>query len=134
MYFILTLFFLSLFGIIFMIGRKLVVLQDTQVLNKEEFFLKTQFLNEWKYLTAKNLKKHGYSALVATIRVYVLSINFLKNKYQEIKIKVKNKLSKSRLDGDLPKRQEVSGFLKMISEYKQKIREIKHQIKVEENL
>ena len=131
MYFILILFFLSLFGIIFMIGRKLVVLQDTQVLNKEEFFLKTQFLNEWKYLTAKNLKKHGYVGLVATIRFYVLSINFLKNKYQAIKIKIKNIRGKKL---NTEEKREVSSFLKMISEYKHKIREIKHQIKEEENL
>jgi len=131
MYFILTLFFLSLFGIIFMIGRKLVVLQDNQVLNKEEFFLKTQFLNEWKYLTVKNIKKHGYAGLVATIRFYVLSINFLKNKYQAIKIKIKNIRGKKL---NTEEKKEVSGFLKMISEYKHKIREIKHKIKEEENL
>jgi hypothetical protein len=131
MYFILTLFFASLLGIVFMISRKLVVLQDNQVLNKEEFFLKTQFLNEWKYLTAKNLKKHGYAGLVATIRFYVLSINFLKNKYQVIKIKIKNIRGKKL---NTEEKKEVSGFLKMISEYKHKIREIKHKIKEEENL
>jgi hypothetical protein len=131
MYFILTLFFVSLLGIIFMVGRKLAVLQDTQVLKKEEFFLKTQFLNEWKHLTIKNIKKHGYVGLVTTIRFYVLSINFLKNKYQAIKIKIKNIRGKKL---NTEEKREVSGFLKMISEYKQKIREIKHQIKEEENL
>jgi hypothetical protein len=131
MYFILTLFFLSLFGIILMISRKLLVIQNTQVLNKEKIPLKIQFLEEWKYLTVKNIKKHGYAGLVATIRFYVLSVNFLKNKYEEVKIKVKNIRGKKL---NTEEKREVSSFLKMISEYKQKIREIKKKVKEEENL
>jgi len=116
-----------------MIGGKLLLLQNEVVLEKKETFLKPQYLEEWKYTTIKNIKKHSYTGLVATIRFYFYSSNFLKNKYQEVKIKIKNMRSKN-LNGDLPEKREVSKFLKMISEYKRKIREIKHKIKEEEKI
>jgi hypothetical protein len=114
-----------------MIGRKLIMLQNGQVFQKEEISLRTQFLEEWKYLTVKNIKKNSYAGLVATIRFYVLGTAFVKNKLGEAKIKIKN-MRKKKLNEE--EKREVSGFLKKISEYKQKIREIKHKIKEEENL
>ena len=134
MYFPLILFFGSLFGIIFMIWRKLLMLQNGQILNKEETLLETAYLEELKHLTIKNIKRHGYTGLVTIIRLYIKSSNFIKNKNKQIKIKIKDKLSKHsrRLNGDLPKSQEIPKFLKIISEYKQKIREIKHKIREEE--
>jgi hypothetical protein len=114
-----------------MIGRKLLMLQNGQIFEEEEIVLKTPFLEEWKYLTIKNIKKYHHAGLVATIRFYVRSSNFLKNKYQTVKIKVKNMRGK-KPNGD--EKKEVNKFLKMISEYKHKIREIKHKIKEEENL
>jgi len=130
MYFLLTLFFISLLGIIIMIGRKLVLLKNGQILRKEETILKVSYLEEWKHLTIKNIKKHGYAGLVATVRFYVRSSNLLKNKYQEAKIKIKNIRAKN-LNSDSGEKKE-NKFLKMISEYKHKIREIKHRIKEEE--
>jgi len=131
MYFLLILFFTSLFGIIFMIGRKLVILQNGQAFHREEILFKAPFFEEWKHLTIKNIRKHGYIGLVATIRFYVRSSDFLKNKYQETKIKIKNMRSKNQ-NGNFGEKREVNKFLKMISEYKHKIREIKHKIKEEE--
>jgi len=138
MHFLLILFFSSLLGITFMISRKLLMLQNGQITyqDKTEAFLRTQYLEELKHSTIKTIKKHSYLGLVIIIRLYFRSINFLKSKYQEIKIKAKEKLSKnkSRLNSDLPKKQEENKFLKMISEYKQKIRAIKHKIKEEEKV
>lgn len=132
MYFLLILFFGSLLSITFMIGRKLVVLKNGQTtLNEEEIISGVPFFEEWKHSAAKNIKKHSYNGLVAIIRLYFRSANFLKSKYQDLKIKVKN-LRGKKLNAE--EKREVSGFLKMISEYKQKIREIKHKIKEEENL
>jgi hypothetical protein len=130
MYILLILFFASLFGLTFMIERKLLMLQNGQIAQTKESFLEIPY-QEWKDLAIKNIKKHGYTGLVATIRFYVLSINFLKNKYQEVKIKVKNIRGKKLVDEE---KREVSGFLKMISEYKQKIRDIRNKVKEEENL
>jgi len=133
MYFLLTLFFASLLGIVFMIGRKLMLLQNGQVLQKEETVFRTPNLEEWKYLTVKNIKKYGYLGLVTTIRFYIRGTNFLKNKYREVRIKIKN-MRERNSNGESAEKREASGFLKMISEYKHKIREIKHKIKEEENL
>lgn len=131
MYFLLTLFFVSLLGITFMIGRKLILLQSGQITHGNDISSETPYLEELKVITIKNIKKHGFIGLVATIRFYVRSTNFLKNKYQEVKKRVRN-FSDGRLNNNEEKK-EVSKFLKMISEYKHKIREIKHKIKEEEN-
>jgi hypothetical protein len=129
MYFLLILFFGSLIGIIFMIGRKLAASNNGQapyITYTEDTRVQTPFLEEWKHLTVKNLKKHSYAALVVTIRYYVRSSNLLKNKIKNIRNKNTN--------GDTARKREASGFLKMISEYKHKIRKIKRKIKEEENL
>ncbi|MFA5778177.1 MAG: hypothetical protein WC870_01665 [Candidatus Paceibacterota bacterium] len=131
MYFLLILFFGSLLGIIFMIGRKLLMLQGGQVLAREEISFKTPHLEEWRHQAIKEIKKHGYAGLVATIRLYMRSSNVFKNKYQEIKVKVKDLHSKKL---NIEEKREVSKFLKKISEYKNKIRKIKQKVKEEENL
>ena len=135
MYFLLILFFGSLFGITFMIGKKLFMLQNGQMTYEEsaETFLKAQHLEELKHSAIKTIKKHSYAGLVATIRFYFRGTFFLKNKYQEIKIRVKNMHNKNPIK-DSENKREISKFLKIISEYKQKIRAIKHRIKEEENL
>lgn len=131
MYFLLILFFVSLFGIAFMVERKLILLKNGQIPQREEAVLRIPQFEEWKYLAVKNTKRYSYKALVVTIRFYVRSTNFLKNKYQEIKIKMANR--RKNHSGDIAEeKQEISKFLKVISEYKHKIREIKHKIHEEE--
>ena len=127
MYFLLILFFSSLLGITFMIGRKLIMLQNVHVLNKKGDVLKALYLEEWKYLAIKGIKKHSYNGLVLIIKFYVQSTDFFKNKYQNIKDRYLTKLN-----DDSPDKREISKFLKIISEYKHKIKEIKHKIKEEE--
>ncbi|MEI6280727.1 MAG: hypothetical protein WCP17_01875 [bacterium] len=113
-----------------MIGRKLLILQGGQVFHNEEAIFKTPYLEEWKHLTVKSIRRYGYAGLVATIRLYVRTSGFLNNTYQKIKTKIKERGRKS-INSD---RKEISKFLRVISEYKHKIREIKHRIKEEENL
>jgi len=131
MYFLLILFFASLLGITFMIGRKLLMLQNGQALQTKQDFFQTSSLEEWRYSVVKNIKRYGYSILVTIIRLYLQFTNFLKNEYKKIKTRVQNTRSK-KLNAD--EKREVSKFLKKISEYKYKIREIKHKIKEEESL
>lgn len=135
MYFLLILFFGSLLGITFMIGRKLLMLQNGQMTYKDnvETFLKAQYLQELKHSAIKTTKKYSYLGLVTTIRFYFRGINLIKNKYGEVKIKIKN-IRHKNLNNISEEKREVSKFLKMISEYKQKIRVLKHKIKEEENL
>ena len=131
MYFLLILFFVSLSSIIFMIGRKLAVIEHKQVLNQEKVLFELPYLKEMSRITVVNAKKHGYTLLVTTVRFYVRGTNFLKNKYEEIKTKLRNRSIKNQVNGE---KKEISKFLKIIGDYKQKIREIKHKITKEENL
>lgn len=116
-----------------MIGRKLLMLQNGQISYRDsaETFLKAQYFEELKHSTIKTIKKHSYVGLVIIIRLYIKFSNYIKNKYKEVKIKIKNKYHQ-KTGGKTKEKQEAPKFLKIISEYKQKIREIKHRIKKEE--
>ena len=133
MYFLFILFFGSLFSISFMIGRKLVMLQNgqIQIVSTPEDSFKTPYLKGLKHVTVKKLKVAGHTSLVETIRFYVKSSNLLKNKYQDAKIRVKSIRKKNMEETE---KKEISRFLKVISDYKRKIRKIKEKVKKEENL
>lgn len=134
MYFLLILFFGSLIGITFMVGRKFLLIQSGQIvnINKDEVFSETKYLEDLKQATIKNTKRHGYTLLVITIRTYFRTANLLKNKYEKIKNKVKDAYQKRKKHIHTEKIGENS-FLKMVSEYKHKIRKIKQQVEEEEN-
>ena len=131
MYFLLILFFGSLLSITFMIGRKLIILQGGQVTHGSEAVLSASYLEELKQTTVKNIRKYSYFGLVSVIRFYFRFSNLLKKRYEEARVKVKNLRGKKLTNEE---KREVSGFLKMISEYKHKIRKIKSQIKEEEEI
>lgn len=131
MYFILILFFISLFGIAFMIGRKLIKLQRGEIVAGEKVSLEIPYLGEIKQITIQNIKKHHHIGLVAIIRFYVRASNFIKSKYQVAETKMLDILTKNS-NGDFGEKRETSKFLKVISEYKHKVRELKHKIKEEE--
>ena len=78
-YFLLILFFASLFSIVFMIGRKLIFLKNEEIKNQEEILLELPYLKEVKNVTVAGMRKHGYSLLVAIIRSYIRFIKFLKD-------------------------------------------------------
>lgn len=132
MYILLILFFISLLGISIMIGRKLVLLKNGQALGIEKVLFEIPHLEKVKYLIVQNTKKYGHIGLVESLRFYIRSSNFLKSKYGEIKNKIKNIRTKNQSNGNPPEKAEVSKFLKMVSDYKHKIREIKHKIHEEE--
>ena len=128
------LFFASLISIIFMIGRKLPALKETgerEATLSLETPLELPYLTEVKKKTVQNIKKHGYVTLVTTLRWYIRVTNFLKFKYEAVKTKIKNIRGANKVDSE---RKEISKFLKIIGDYKQKIKEIKHRIRNEENL
>lgn len=133
MYFLLTLFFVSLLSITFMIGRKLLMLQNGQLVQTEEVDFNTPYFEEWKHHAIRNIKKHGYNVLVITIRLYFRFSNFLRNIYAEIKNGLKKIYSK-KLRENPSEKKEVSRFLKMIADYKKKVRLIKQRVKEEESL
>jgi len=129
MYIILIIFFISLVGISAMIGKKLILLKNRQIEYTEKILFEIPNLDQIKHFTAKNSKRYGYMMLVEVIRFYIKSVKFLKHIYKEIKIKVK-KINNKHFPH---KEKEVSKFLKMVSDYKNKIKIIKDKITEEEN-
>lgn len=131
MYVPLILFFTSLASIIFMISRKLFLLKNGRISGTVEAPFEVPHLEKVKHLTIANIKKYEHIILVNVVRVYVRSANFIKNRYQEIKTRIENKRKVDQTNHD---KKEISKFLKIIGDYKQKIREITHKIKKEEDL
>ena len=115
-----------------MLGRKLVPVRNGKVAPTKHTHPFVPEIQKIKHLTFKNAKKYEHLALVAIIRFSVRSSNFLKNSYQEIKIKIKDIINKDKNHPGQLENREASKFLKMISDYKDKIRHIKHKIKEEE--
>ena len=130
MYILLTLFFISLISIIFMIGRRLVLLRAGHTMIAEGIVFEIPHLKKIKHITVTNFKKYGHKSVVETLRFYIRGTNLLKNKYQEIKIKINTFGQATHKNGE---KKEISKFLKVIGDYKHKIRKIKEKIHEEEN-
>lgn len=135
MYLPLILFFLSLAGIIIMVWRELVLVKNGQVAITHHVHPFVLDLQKIKYLTSKGTKKLSYITLFVTLKIFIKSSNFIKTQsiilIKELKNKLKNNNGNS---SDETKEKGVSKYLKIISEYQQKIRKIKHRIKEEEGI
>jgi hypothetical protein len=131
MYVFIVLFFVSLAGIIFMVGRKLRLLSSGQVPLEHAPFSVPR-LDDLQKIAGKIMRRLGYFLLVEIIRAYVRLVQFFKNKYNEIKIKLAKRRGKPGVPASVSK--EPSRFLKTMAEYKRKIGKIKKEIKEEENL
>ena len=139
MYFFLILFFVSLGVITIMIGRKLLLLSNIEGHHHNSYLgeiLISDMLDfdKLKNLTLKNGKKLGHATIWVTLRVYIISSNFVNKKRKEIVVKVKNKLNKNRKNNIQEEKKEVSKYIKIISEYRQKIKKMKHRIKEEDGI
>jgi len=129
------LFFISLAGIIVMIGRKLSLVKNGKIIVEEEHSHSLALdVEKIKNFTYRNFRKYEHVALIIVVKLYVGSSDFLKNKYSDIKTKLKNRNRKTEINanGELVQSKEENIFLKKISEYKHRIRHIKHRIKKEE--
>jgi hypothetical protein len=106
------------------------MLRSGTLVSEEVVLFEVLPIDKVKHLTIKSVRKYGHLTLVGTLRLYIRSANFLKYQYDNLKTRIIN----SGGNGSAEDKTRVSKFLKMMSEYKEKIREIKHQIKEEENL
>ncbi len=129
---LLILFSLSLFSIIFMLGRKLRLIRNGQVVEVEHSHIFVPDLQKIKLLSLEKIKRYEHQVLVAIVRFSIQSSNFLKSNYQIAKIRIKDIINKDKDRLNRFEKQEVNKFLKMISDYKDRIRHIKHKIKEEE--
>src|ERR1035437_5565796 len=134
MYTLFILFFISLIGIVFMIGRKLAPVRNGEVEKQEYAHPFVPDVQKIKHLTLESLKKYEHAMLVVILRFYVRFSNFLKNTYEGLKTKVKNlRKSKNGNMSEETETKEASKFLRVISDYKQRVIHIKHRITEEEN-
>src|SRR3989344_8158728 len=101
MYIIFILFFTSLAGIIIMIGRRVIMTSDGQVMEKEYTHPLVPDLQNIKHLTLQSIRKFGHLSVVAVLRIYFKLSNILKNKYMEIKDEIKD-LGKKNMENGSP--------------------------------
>ncbi|MCM2339437.1 MAG: hypothetical protein NDI62_03210 [Burkholderiales bacterium] len=137
MYTPLIFFFISLAGIVIMIWRELVLVRNGTIIKAQHYSHPFVLdLEKIKYLTYKNLKRFSYIALFVTLRFFIKSSNFLKTKGKITLEKLATKIRKSKLGrkSEALEKKEVSKYLRVISEYRQKIRQMKHRIKEEEGI
>lgn len=131
MYILFTLFFISLIGMIVMFSRKLSTIEDVHLLNADYTHPFVPDIEKLKVIAIEKTKKYGHATIVIALRTHIKSKNFLKGQYDVVVTKIRE-IRGVPYNVDEAKA-EVSGFLKMISEYKHKIRDIKHKIHEEEN-
>ena len=134
MYIVLIIFFISLIGISAMIGKKLILLKNGKIEHIERVLFDIPNLDQVKNVTVKNSKRYGYVILVETIRFYVRASILIKYIYFKTKKKIKeiyHRYFPHKIKEN--KEKEVSKFLRMVSDYKNKIKNIKDKIIEEEN-
>ncbi len=136
MYLSFILFFLSLSGIVIMIWREMMLIKNGQVVAVEHSHPFVPEVQKIKNLTFEGIKKFGYVIVFLTLKSFMKSSNFIKNKSKSIIKEVQDRLSKNKNINfnELTEKKEISKYLKIISEYRQKIRKIKHRIKEEEGI
>ncbi len=130
----LILFLLSFLGIIIMISLKLTLVRNGQIAKVQNIHPFENDLEKIKHSTFKNTKKFGYMALFVTLKFFIKSSNFIKIKSKIFAEELKNKFNKNKNGDETTGKKEVSKYLKTISEYREKIRKMKHKIKEEEGI
>lgn len=130
---LLILFFVSLLGISFMVGRKVKLLRRGALEVNGEFPWRVPETHEVRRITVRSLKRYGYVILVISIRSYIKSSDFIKEKYGKLKYRIISNIDKRMHKGVVSEEaKEPSKFLKMVSEYKNKVKEIKDRIREQE--
>jgi hypothetical protein len=84
-----------------------------------------------KSISFKGLKRFIDVSILIILRLYVKFINFLKNQYGKLKMKIKSMSQESR-DGSGLLNREANKVLRVVSEYKNKISRMKKNIVEEE--
>jgi hypothetical protein len=121
-----------------MLGRKMFLLKKAGFPKEpaEKFIVRAVNWDEVKNTISRNLKKYGQIIIFVSLRIYILSVHNLKQHYFRLAEKIKKIIRQNfqRADKDPLEKQEVSKFLKVVSEYRQKIKKMKRRIKAEEGI
>lgn len=130
----LTLFFVSVAGIVVLITKKLLQIEKLRIVSKDDvFFIDVPELEDVHYVLMSKIKRGIYMALVITIRVYLLGKYNTKKFAHKAYLKLDNFLKKYSKEKSVKEnKKEASKFLKIVSDYKKKVSKITEQIKEEE--
>jgi hypothetical protein len=133
MYVFLVLFVLSFTAITYIVRRKIAMVKNGWVpepLHPHPFVPDMQKL---KHFTVANARRMEHMALVTLLRSYVKTLNLLKSQYRKSVAKLNNLKNRNKIKNGEPINTDASKFLKMVSDYKHKIRTLKRRIHEEEN-
>ncbi len=132
LYVILIIFFVSLFSIFFMIGRKLIVLGNGNYAVPDDATFEVPYMEETKNFLVECLKTLEHVTLVFLIRFYIQTKKFFRNMIEDIKEAIRNLHFKKYPNGELAEKIENSKAVKIIYRYRKKIKYIARQVKKEE--
>jgi hypothetical protein len=116
----------------FMIWRKLALVKSGQYYIKEDASFEIPYLEEARDIIIKNLKRYEYLSLVIIVKFALQFSNFLKNKSKELSVKIQNIHLKNQSTREIKEKFATSNLLKLIYNYKRKIKRITYKIKQEE--
>lgn len=117
-----------------MIGKKLMQVNTGNTVLLEEISIEAIDLDKVKHKTVKHAKKYGLLILVITLRFTVKTSFFFRKGWYIVKEKTFTFINKITSKSRETKGREVSSFLQKVSDYKNKIRELRDQIKEEEGI
>ena len=117
-----------------MIAKKLVVLEKVHEKNGELPLFETPNLREIKQTIISTAKFLGHKTLLVTLRIYIITINFIKQRKNNLVQKIKNLLKKKGVVENVEINKEPSKFIKVVSDYKRKVRKMTHRIKQAEGI
>ncbi|KKQ35614.1 MAG: hypothetical protein US50_C0010G0002 [Candidatus Nomurabacteria bacterium GW2011_GWB1_37_5] len=78
------------------------------------------------------LKKYGHIAILIALKYWIKLSYFLKRSIDNLKLKIRLLINKYKKPKDENADSAPSGFLKMITDYKKKLKKIKNKMKEEE--
>lgn len=129
-------FSISLLGIIAMIWRKVALFRRGYVRDISHSHPFALDLEKLKYFASKIYKKIRYGLLFIVLKSSIKTSNFLKVKSSLFMEWINYNIMRKSIvpvDGIIEKR-EVSKYLRIISEYQKKVRNMKYRIKREEGI
>jgi len=115
-----------------MIGRRLFLLKKNPTIFEDKILFVYPNLNELRHIVVKKSSEYGYIILVKIIRLSIRSSKITKHYYKKTKTKIRKIINKHDIQKEEIEKKEVSSFLKKVSQYKNKIKNIKNQVIDEE--
>ncbi len=126
----------SLLGMVFMVSRKIFQLKNGEAEYATNADTMGFDLEKIRHFVWRGVRNLGYITLFLSLRLFMKTSNFLKVKGKMLLQKIEDRFMRDeeKLMGGIVKNKEVSKYLRMISDYREKIRRMKHIIKEEEGI